>query len=118
MYTKPEYSTLEETFNHALPTQEEEGTKQQSREAIRALRDRRGEGAPSNSGGGGLLIARWGASFTTDEYVSNDVGIDHLAFECIDYGETLKLDTAMKKKLRAVEDTETKNALFRNRQQE
>ena len=56
----------------------------------------------------GTLISRRGASFTTDGYVSGEMGIGRLAVECIVGGGILKINTALKKKLRVGEETKTK----------
>ena len=49
-----------------------------------------------------------GTVFTTDEYQSAGLFIGNLAFDCIDFGENLKLSTILKQKLRVGEDIATK----------
>ena len=50
----------------------------------------------------------WGATFQTGEYQSTELFVGNLAFTSIDFGENLKLPTALQKKLVVGEEIEQK----------
>ena len=50
----------------------------------------------------------WGTFFQTDEYQSTELFVGNLAFASIDFGENLKLPTALQKKLVIGEEIEQK----------
>ena len=50
---------------------------------------------------------RWGTVFEADEYSSAEVGLGDLSFERIDFGERLKLNTSLRKKLNIGEEIES-----------
>lgn len=98
MYAKPESETRSEVFGRALYTLEEEGPKQQSREDRKALHGRQGESKNAIARVTGMMTARRGTSLTTDGYLGTEMGMGQLAFGRIDFGGTLKLNAALKKK--------------------
>ena len=95
MYTKPESQTREEMFGHALATLAEGVQTNNPRKLRMPYVSGKKRIAPHTPGG--VLTARWGTSFTTDEYVGSEMGIGQLSFGRIGFGGYLKLNTALKK---------------------
>ena len=65
------------------------------------------EEAPSTCGRS-ATEARFGGKFQTDGYVRSDLVLGGLVCECVDFGETHKLSTVLKKMLGVGEEVETK----------
>ena len=82
----PESETRDGVIGRALYTLAEEGAKQKSHESRNALHDRQGESTSAIARGRGMMTAWRGTSFTTDEYVSTEMGIDQLEFGRIEFG--------------------------------
>ena len=101
------------TFKRALEVLPEEAICLQAAEVGRVLAE---IAEPNTTGGTGFYedscsgadIVRWGTAFPTDEYVSANLKVGLILFDCVDFGENLKLSTIPKQKLRIGEDVETK----------
>ena len=107
----------------ASETLSEEGNTKHAEEDIRVLREldettEVGRSSPSHSINGGAAAVSWGTTFTTDEYQSTELFVGNLAFARIDFGENLKLPTALQQKLRVGGKLSRKSALSWPWQQE
>ena len=88
-----------------------DGESRQSEEAQRVLGGLAGklDSAKSARCGKERLRLQRGENCTADEYVSTELLVGPLSFECVDLGETLKLTISLKKKARIGQDIEMAN---------
>ena len=94
--------TEDRALGKALATLSEEGSTKQAEEAIRFLKEMEettevGKSFPAHPRNGGAAAVSWRATFKTDEYQSTELFVGNPAFTCIDFGENLKLPTALQK---------------------
>ena len=107
LYLKPDQTPCADAMGTALETLAEEGNR--NSHAKRMWLPESGWGRNKTCICGEYDIsARSGAVFETDEYRGTEVRIGELSFDCIDFGEHLKLNTSLQKKLHVGGDIDAK----------